>query len=162
MNRLLPSPVLAVALFGLWLLLRQSLSVDTLLWGVVLAVGSVALTRSLRPGRVRVGAPLTVLRLVFTVLADTVASNVRVMKLILTEGNSKLRSGFVRVPLDVQDPHALAVLAVIICAIPGTTWAELSVDRKVLLIHVLVPHGEAEIVTLIKNRYERLLKEIFE
>lgn len=162
MRRLLPSPVLSVALFALWLLLRQSVSLGTLLWGVVLAVGSVALTAPLRPGRVRLKAPLTALRLVGTVLLDMTLSNFSVMRLILTTPKARLGSGFVRVPLDLKDRNALAVLAVILTSIPGTTWAELSLDARVLLVHAVAPHDEAELIATIKRRYEQPLKEIFE
>ena len=34
-------------------------------------------------------------------------------------------------------PQCLAVLAMIVCITPGTSWAELSLDRSVLLLHVL-------------------------
>jgi multicomponent K+:H+ antiporter subunit E len=162
MRRLLPSPVLSAALFVLWLLLRQSLSADTLLWGAVLSVGSVALTASLRPGRVRLKAPLTALRLLAAVFADMVVANVAVVRLILSKEPASAASGFVRVPLDLHDPGALAVLAVIICFTPGTTWAELSYDRKVLLIHVLATHRPEAVIAELKERYERPLKEIFE
>ncbi len=43
---------------------------------------------------------------------------------------------FVRVPLDLRDPHGLAALAAIMCVIPGTVWSELSLDRGALLLHV--------------------------
>ena len=71
-------------------------------------------------------------------------------------------SGFVRVPLELRDPNALAVLAMIVTATPGTAWAELAFDRSVLLLHVLSLDDEAELVATIKRRYERPLMEIFE
>ena len=67
-----------------------------------------------------------------------------------------------RVPLEVRDPNALAVLATIVTATPGTVWAELAGDRSALLIHVLVLEDEARIVANVKERYERPLREIFE
>lgn len=162
MRRLLPSPVLSAALFVLWLLLRQSLTADTLLLGVALAVGSVAITASLRPGRVRFKAPLTVLRLLARVGVDMVRANVEVAWLVWRTPTARLRSQFVRVPLELRDPSGLAVLAMIVCATPGTTWAELSLDRRVLLIHVLPDHVAADVVATVKRRYERPLVEIFE
>lgn len=162
MRRLLPSPVLSAALFVLWLLLRQSVEPDTLVWGAVLALGSVALTANLRPRRVRLKAPLTALRLVATVGLDMVRANLQVAGLVWRTPAAALRSGYVRVPLDLRDPNGLAVLAMIVCATPGTTWAEVSLDLRVLLIHVLPAHDEAEVIATIKQRYERPLREIFE
>jgi multicomponent K+:H+ antiporter subunit E len=45
---------------------------------------------------------------------------------------------------------------------PGTAWAQLSADNRVLLLHVLAIQSEPELVAFIKHRYERPLKEIFE
>jgi len=72
------------------------------------------------------------------------------------------RGGFVVVPLDMRDPNGLAVLAAIMCVIPGTIWSELAMDRSALLVHMFdLDNAEAEIA-LIKGRYERPLMEIFE
>ena len=67
-----------------------------------------------------------------------------------------------RVPLDLRDPNALAVLAMIICLTPGTAWGELSLDRSTLLIHVFDVDDEQAFIAMVKSRYERPLMEIFE
>lgn len=160
MRRFLPSPVLSGVIFVLWLLLSQSLDAASLLFGALLAVAAPALTASLRPTPVRVRRPGVVVRLLLRVLWDSLRSNVAVMAQVL--GRRDFRSGFVRVPLDVRDPNALAVLAMIVTATPGTAWAELAFDRSVLLLHVLALEDEAAVVATIKSRYERPLMEIFE
>ena len=66
------------------------------------------------------------------------------------------------VQLELRDPNALAVLAMIVCITPGTAWAELSLDRATLLIHVLELDDADAIVAHIKRCYERPLMEIFE
>jgi multicomponent K+:H+ antiporter subunit E len=68
----------------------------------------------------------------------------------------------VRIPLQVRDPNALAVLAMIVCITPGTSWAELSLDRSVLLLHVLEVDDPQSIVDHVKQHYEQPLMEIFE
>jgi multicomponent K+:H+ antiporter subunit E len=73
----------------------------------------------------------------------------------------RIRSGFVDVPLDVRDPHALAVLAVIVTSTPGTVWAGLAPDGARLTLHVLDLRDEAQVIRVIKQRYEQLLLEIF-
>ncbi|WP_211242685.1 Na+/H+ antiporter subunit E, partial [Halopseudomonas bauzanensis] len=37
----------------------------------------------------------------------------------------RLNSQFIRIPLDLRDPHGLAVLACIINSTPGTVWVEI-------------------------------------
>jgi len=62
----------------------------------------------------------------------------------------------------MRDPSGLAVLAMIFCLTPGTAWAELSLDRSTLIIHVFDLQDDAAFIALIKTRYERPLMEIFE
>ena len=45
---------------------------------------------------------------------------------------------------------------------PGTVWANLSLDGTTLTLHVLDLNDEAGWITTIKERYEKLLMEIFE
>ena len=162
MKRLLPTPLLSLALFALWLLLNQSASPGQLLLALLLAVAIPLLTAGLRPLPVRIRRPGAVLRLMLTVAADTVRSNLAVMRLLLSVNRRRHPAGFVHVPLEVRDPNALAVLATIVCITPGTAWAELSLDRSMLLLHVLEVDDAAAIAAAIKQRYERPLMEIFE
>ena len=96
-------------------------------------------------------------------LADIVRSNLAVARLILTGGrHGRRRSGFVEIPLELRDPTALAILAVIITATPGTAWMQYDARRDAVLLHVFDLVDEADWIALIKGRYERLLLEIFE
>jgi multicomponent K+:H+ antiporter subunit E len=162
MKRLLPSPVLSLALLALWLLLSQSLGAGTLAMGVLLAVLVPRFTHSLRPTPVRMRRPGVALRLLVTVLRDMIRSNVAVARVLLTPGGRAANSGFVRIPLDLRDPNGLAVLSMIICACPGTAWGEIAFDRSTLLIHALEMGDRETLARHIKQHYERPLMEIFE
>ena len=88
--------------------------------------------------------------------------NWRVLLGTLAPAGKVPQGGFVVVPLDLRDPNGLAVLAAIMCVIPGTIWSELALDRSALLVHMFdLEDAQAEI-DLIKQRYERPLMEIFE
>jgi multicomponent K+:H+ antiporter subunit E len=152
--------VLSSAVLVLWLLLWDSADAASIATGALVAIAAPLLAASLRPTPVRMRRPWVIVRLFARVVWDALRSNVAVMGTILRRRD--VRSGFVRIPLDVRDPNALAVLAMIVTATPGTAWAELALDRSVLLIHVLSLDGEAEVVATIKARYERPLMEIFE
>ena len=56
---------------------------------------------------------------------------------------------------------ATAALISIVSLSPGTLCAELSDDRRSLLVHVLDLDDEAALTERIKSRYETPLKEIF-
>lgn len=162
MKRLLPSPLLSVALFVLWLLLSRSVSAGHLILAAVLAVLIPLLTRGLRPLPVRIRRPGMVLRLGLRVVADTIESNFAVVRFLVFPSQRRHPPGFVHIPLELRDPNALAVLAMIVCITPGTAWAEISLDRSILLLHVLEVDNPQTIATRVKERYERPLMEIFE
>lgn len=163
LNQLLPAPLLSLALFLLWMVLNRSLSLGQALVGLVLSLAIPVVTRGLRPLPVRVRKPGTVLRLALRVLGDSLRSNIDTLYLFLRPSSRQRPAGFVHVPLDLRDPNALAVLAMIVCITPGTSWAELSSDHSVLLLHLLqLQESDAAVVAEIKERYERPLMEIFE
>ena len=162
MKRLLPSPVLSAALALLWVLLNQAADPATLLMAAVLAVVIPALTASLRPTPVSIRRPGVILRLAAHVAFDMLSAGTRLAWLLVTRRAADLPSAFVRVPLDVRDPNALAALSMITCLTPTTAWAELSLDRSVLLLNVMAVDDEAELIATFKQRYERPLMEIFE
>jgi multicomponent K+:H+ antiporter subunit E len=162
MRRLLPSPALSVALLLLWILLMQSLSAGTLVLGAALALFWPAVTVRLRPTPVRMRKPLVLARLFCRVVLEMLRSNAEVAWAILTRRSRDIRSGFVLVPLELRDPNGLAVLAMIVTVTPGTAWAQLSADNRVLLLHVLAVQSETALVAFIKHHYERPLREIFE
>src|ERR1044071_4244496 len=111
MRWLLPSPVLSVALFLLWILLMQSVSAGTLVLGILLAIFWPAVTARLRPAPVRLRRPLVMARLFCRVVSDMLLSNAEVAWAILTRRSRDIRSGFVHIPLELRDPNGLAVLA---------------------------------------------------
>ncbi|KFE69373.1 Na+/H+ antiporter subunit E [Hyalangium minutum] len=162
MRRLIPFPVLSVALLLLWILLMQSVSAGTLVLGAALALFWPVVTVRLRPAPVRLRKPFVMARLFCRVVLEMLRSNAEVAWVILTQRSSAVRSGFVQIPLELKDPNGLAVLAMIVTFTPGTAWAQLSADNRVLLLHVLAIQSEEALVAFIKQRYERSLQEIFE
>lgn len=163
MKRLLPAPLLSVALFGLWLVLNGSAAPATLLMAALMAVAIPLLTARLRPRPVRrLSRPRVLLRFLSHVAVDVVRSNLEVARGVWHRPGHPPQGGFVRVPLELRDPSALAALAMVMCVIPGTVWCELSADRSVLLVHAFELHDEAELVERIRQRYERPLRELFE
>jgi len=162
MKRVLPSPLLTLFLFLLWLTLNQSVSAGNVLLAAILAILAPLLTVQLRPAPVRIRRPLSIIRLVVIVTIDLLRSNLAVAWIVLTQRDRQLSSSFLQLPLEIRDPNALAVLAAIVCATPGTAWAEVAFDRSSLLIHVLDLKDPDHFRATIKNRYEKLLQEIFE
>lgn len=162
MKKLLPAPLLSVLLFVLWLLLNRSTSPGHVLLALLLAWLVPLLTQGLRPLPVRIRRPMTILRLGLRVVADSLHSNIAVLRFLLWVPLRRHPSGFVLIPLELRDPNALAVLAMIVNMTPGTVWAEIALDRSMLMLHVLEVGDEATLVQHVKTHYEKPLMEIFE
>ena len=161
-RRLLPAPLLSAARWALWLVLHETLALGHVLLGLAIGLVIPLLTASLRPRQVRIRRPLVLVRLVFIVGFDVVKSALEVAADVLRLDRRDPNSRFVRIPLELRDPSALAALATITTVVPGTVWSELAFDRSALLLHVWDLTDEAEFVAHFKARYERPLMEIFE
>jgi multicomponent K+:H+ antiporter subunit E len=162
MKRWLPSPWLSASLWAMWLLLNDSLAPAHLLLGFLAAVLIPLLVLPLRPPGPPLRRPLAIPRLVLHVGIDVVEAAVLVAWGVFRSRRRPPRGAFVAVPLELQDPHGLASLAIITAVTPGTVWSELAADRKTLLIHVFDLADEAAFIAHYKSRYERPLREIFE
>lgn len=160
MKRWLPHPLMAGFLLLAWLLLQQSLAPGTIVVGLLLALVLTRVFARLQPPPVRVRRPGIVLQLLIRVFSDIVRSNLAVAKIILLRRQDFV-SGFVTIPLDISNPYALAMLACIITATPGTVWVSHDSSQHLLDIHVLDLVDETTWINHIKQRYERPLLEIF-
>jgi multicomponent K+:H+ antiporter subunit E len=158
-SQLLPAPLMSAVLFVAWLLLNGT-SAGQLALAVALAVSIPWFTVGFRDDRARPRAPVVAVRLAFTVLWDIVVSNVQVAWLILGP-ERRIQPRFVWLPLDIRDPHGIASLAGIITMTPGTLSADLTDDRRFLLVHSLNVDDEAALLASIKSRYEAPLRRIF-
>lgn len=162
-RRWLPHPLLSLALWGLWLLLNRSLGWGHILLGLVLAVWIPWMTAGLRPLPVRIRRPGAVLRLAATIVWDATVSNLHAARVLWAPHSPRRHpAGFICVPLRLRDPNALAVLATITCITPGSAWAELSLDRSQLLLHLLELDDAEAAIRHVQERYEQPLMEIFE
>jgi multicomponent K+:H+ antiporter subunit E len=161
MKRWLPHPWFALWLLVAWLLLQQSLAVTTIVLGIVLALGLSWALGKLNLPQVRVRSLGILLLLLVRVFGDIVRSNFAVARIIVSR-RPRATSGFVTIPLEMTSPYALALLACIITATPGTIWVSHDSLRRVLVIHVLDFVDEAAWIANIKRRYERPLLRIFQ
>ncbi len=160
MNRIFPFPLLSASLFGMWVLLTGFSPGHVLLAALVaLIIPRVMLMLQVEKPRIRLGWP--VVKLAGIVLIDIIRSNFAVSHIILFAPKER-KSGFIQLPIKLENRYALATLSIIISATPGTLWLQHDARSKVILIHVLDLIDEEEWVALIKNRYENLLMEIFE
>jgi multicomponent K+:H+ antiporter subunit E len=163
-KRLLPSPLLSLALFVTWLMLNESASVGNLLLAALFAFFVPVVTARWRPEVPRLRRLGLALRLAAAVVVDIVKSNIAVARLILGD-ERRITPRFVWVPLTLRDPHAVVTLAGIVTMTPGTLSADLSDDRRHLLVHAFDVDddaAQAALIADIQKRYEAPLKLIFD
>lgn len=147
----------------MWLLLNQTWAPGHIVLGMLLALLMARASLQLRPLRPRIARPWLALLLLARVLRDVIRSNLGVARIVLgLVRDRRISSGFVRIPLDMRDPHGLAVLAAIVTSTPGTVWVDLAVDGTHVTLHVLDLRNEEEWIRWIKDRYEQVLMRIFE
>ena len=161
MKRILPQPLFSLFLWLVWLLLNNTVAPGHLLLGALLALALPLFTVRFWPNRPRIRRPLKLLGYIALLLWDIVLATLTVARLILGP-SARLRPSFLRLPLALRDEFAIVVLANAISLTPGTVSADLSADRRTLLIHALDVDDPAREIIRIKQRYERPLQEIFE
>lgn len=158
---MIPHPLLSLALLLMWLLLNDFTLGHLVLGSVVAVFGGWAMA-SLRPDKPKMKKWYLLPKLFLIVLVDIIRSNAAVALLMLSGKRRKQTSGFITVPLEIEHPTALAIMAVILTSTPGSAWLAYDERRKTVLIHVLDLIDEEQWVANIKRRYERLLLEIIE
>lgn len=153
-------PVLSVLLAAVWLLLQESLAPAHILAAAVLGLVVPRLVHGFLGPATRLHKPVVALRFVFIVLWDIVVSNFIVARIVLSP-SSDPRPAWVRVPLKLQQPGAITLLATIITTTPGTVSCIVDDERHEILVHALDCADPQALAEQIKQRYEQPLMEIF-
>lgn len=160
MRRCWPSPTLSLMLWLLWLLLSNDFSAGQALLGLLFAWLVPLVTRPFWLARPAIRHPGKLLAFLLLVHRDIVIANLAVARLILGSP-TRLKPAFVEVPLELDNPLLITVLASIVSLTPGTVSADVSADRRTLLVHGLDVDDPQALAATIKQRYEAPLKEIF-
>lgn len=153
-------PVLSLMIAATWLLLQESLAVPQLITAAVLGWLLPRLLNGFLGPATRLRAPLTLLRFTALVLWDIVVSNITVAKLVL-DPRARPQPAWVCVPLLLQHPTAISLLASVITTTPGTVSCVVDEQRREILVHALDCSDPAELIAQIRQRYEAPLMEIF-
>ncbi|CAN7323092.1 Na+/H+ antiporter subunit E [Pseudomonas solani] len=159
-RRLLPHPTMSLLLLLVWLLLSNSIAFGHWLLGGLLGVAIPLLCNPLMIDRPREWHPTRLGRFVLLVMWDILVANFQVARQTLGP-LERLRPAFVEVPIDLDDEMAISILVCVVSLTPGSVSADLSADRRTLLVHALDVPDDAALIAEIKSRYEAPLKEVF-
>ncbi len=159
-KRLFPSIPQSITVFVFWLLMVEDATAGNLLMAAFLAWLMPHLASRLEREFARLGEVWVLVPLGLRLLRDIVVANVTVARQVLGP-ERRLRPGFIWVPLDLTNIHGISALTSVITLTPGTVTAELSKDRKYLLVHCLDIDDPQHMVDDIKRRYEAPLRKVF-
>ncbi|AWM26632.1 Na+/H+ antiporter subunit E [Sinorhizobium fredii] len=156
-----PYPLFSIALFLMWLLLNRSMAPGAIVVGVFLSTLLAWVMVKLQPTQSRLRRLGLMAGFALAVAADIIRSNVAVAGIILRARRRPANTGFMTVDVDLENENALALLACILTATPGTAWLEYDRRQKSLLLHVLDIDNE-DLWRRTVKRYEAGLKEILQ
>ncbi len=160
MRRLLPRPLLSLAVFLLWAVITNAASAALLLLGGVLAIALPRLTAPFWPDPPSLVRPWRAVRFLAVFLVDIFTANWRVARQVVGPLHH-LSPALVEVPLDLRDPFLATLLSSIVSLTPGTVAIDVDQERWVLLVHALDAPDPQALVREIKERYEDPLREMF-
>lgn len=160
MRRLIPHPGLSVLLVVIWLLLANSITFGGLFIGIILGILLPIFTAPFWPERPAVNY-LAGLAYLVLVLWDIVVANFEIAAVILFKRNRDLKSTWLVIPMELDTPEAVTVLAGTISLTPGTVSSDVSACGQYLLVHALDAADPAAEIERIKSRYETRLKKVF-
>src|SRR5262245_22499156 len=131
LRALLPAPALSVGLAVFWLVLVGELSAGQAVLAVLLGLLVPIVTRRFRAARPPLRRIVPVLQLAGVFAYDLVAANLSVAVAVLGD-MARVKPHFVRVPLDIADPAATGLLAVMVSLTPGTVSVDVDPSARVL------------------------------
>jgi len=159
-QRVLPSIPQSLTVFLFWLLMVEDSGTANLVMAALLALLMPLVAARLEREFARLGKVWILVPFGLMVLYDILIANLTVARQVL-DSEKKLNSGFVWMPLEMTNIHGISALASVITLTPGTVSAELSPDRRHLLIHYLSADEPEALAASIKARYEAPLHKVF-
>lgn len=159
--KILPHPILTGVLWVIWLLLNNTLAPVHILLGLILAVIIPLMTTVFWPNKIQLSHPGVLFKFFWVVIWDILVANLTVAKLILGP-NQHLKPGFILIPLDIQHPLGISILANTISLTPGTVSCDVTANRQHLKVHALHLENSDETIQQIKQRYEAPLIKVFQ
>ena len=144
-----------------WLLLTGGFGIANIVLGVVLSYLMLALATRPRGERGYVHRLPAAIGLFGYFFFELVKANTQVAWEMIDPRHT-MSPGVVAVPLDLQTPFAITVLANLITLTPGTLTMEVSEDHTLLYVHGMYVTDPERFREEIKGGFERRVKEVFE
>ena len=143
---------------GGWCALFGTFDLATFVWGFLLAFAALSLSSPMFGQTAYFKRVLFATRLGAYFLYELAVSSLEVAWDVITPGH-RSRPGIIAVPLDLEEPIQITVLANLISLTPGTLSLDVSPDGKTLYVHEMFLDDADEARRGIKTGFERLVRE---
>ena len=148
-------------LAGGWCALFGTFDLGTFVWGFLLAFAALSLSSPMFGQTAYFKRMLLSARLGAYFLYQLTVSGMRVAWDVITPAH-RSRPAIVAVPLDIEEPIQITVLANLISLTPGSLSLDVSPDGKTLYVHEMFADDPDETRRRIKTGFERLVREAME
>ncbi len=145
-------------LAGGWCALFGTFDLGTFLGGFLLAFAALSLSSPMYGRTAYFKRALLAARLGAYFLYELTVSSFEVAWEVITPRHNS-RPAIVAVPLDIEEPIQITVLANLISLTPGTLSLDVSPDGKTLYVHDMFVDDPDEARRTIKTGFERLVRE---
>ena len=143
---------------GGWCALFGTFDLGTFVWGFLLAFAALSLSSPMFGQTAYFKRVLFAARLGAYFLYELTVSGLQVASDVVTPGH-RSRPAIVAVPLDIEEPIQITVLANLISLTPGSLSLDVSPDGKTLYVHEMFADDPDETRKRIKTGFERLVRE---
>ncbi len=149
---------LNLLLAGGWCALFGTFDLGTFVRGFLLAFAALSLSSPMFGQDAYFKRALLAARLGAYFLYELTVSSLQVAWDVITPGQ-RSRPGIIAVPLDIEEPIQITVLANLISLTPGSLSLDVSPDGKTLYVHEMFVDDPDETRRRIKKGFERLVRE---
>ncbi len=145
-------------LAGGWCALFGTFDLGTFVGGFLLAFAALSLSSPMFGQTAYFRRALLAARLGAYFLYELTVSGLQVAWDVITPGHQS-RPGIIAVPLDIEEPIQITVLANLISLTPGSLSLDVSPDGRTLYVHEMFVDDPDETRRRIKEGFERLVGE---
>lgn len=148
-----------ITLAFIWVLIVSDLSLGTLFAGYLIGIIPVFVIRRFLPGRFYMVRVYYSIKLIAVFTIELIKANYELSKIIISP-KIDIHPGFFAYPCELEEEWEITLLSGLISLTPGTVIVAISDDYSTIYIHGLNALDVDAEISLIKNRFEKLIAEV--
>lgn len=153
---------LCTLLAVIWVGLTGDVSAAAFVKGFILGLIIIHLfgKRTLKVLKLNIKHFWPLVQLLFIFMYELLVANLTVLKHVFSP-KLNIKPGIIKVPIEVEGPFWITMLANMITLTPGTLTVDVAPDNKFFYVHCLNIDNEDTIVSDIKGTFEKKIMEVY-